>query len=149
MKRFVNGDAVEFGEDTCTVTQMPDRLSVRTSDGTFSALAIRMGEKVLVSYKGRQYQVEDRISGSRASTHVASGELRAHMPGQIVDTRKSEGDVVSKGDTILVLEAMKTQQPFSAPFDGVLRKLCVAKGDQVSDGALLAVIEANHESEAK
>ena len=37
---------------------------------------------------------------------------------------------------------MKTQQPYNAPFDGIVRKLAVAKGDQVADGALLAFVEA-------
>jgi biotin carboxyl carrier protein len=49
--------------------------------------------------------------------------------------------VVEKGDKILVLEAMKTQQAFTAPFAGVVRRIEVEKGSQVSDGELLAVVE--------
>ena len=67
--------------------------------------------------------------------------MHAPMPGLIVDVLAAEGDAVKKGQKILVLEAMKTQQPFASPFDGILKKLFVAKGTQVVEGALLAVVE--------
>lgn len=114
---------------------------VRTAEGTFTAAAVTVGDAVLVSYKGRQYRVERKSSRVRGSGGAASGEMRAPMPGQIVDVRCAEGDEVAKGDTLLVLEAMKTQQPFNAPFEGVVRKLNVSKGDQVVDGAVLVVVE--------
>lgn len=63
------------------------------------------------------------------------------MPGQIVDVLVSEGDTVVKGQKILVLEAMKTQQPFNAPLDGVVAKLNATKGTQVVSDELLAVVE--------
>jgi biotin carboxyl carrier protein len=63
------------------------------------------------------------------------------MPGQIVDVRVSEGDVVEEATTLLVLEAMKTQQPFVAPYNGRVSRLLVKTGDQVADGALLALVE--------
>lgn len=66
--------------------------------------------------------------------------MRAPMPGLIVDVLLSEGVDVKKGDKILVLEAMKTQQAFTAPFDGKLDSLKVGKGDQVIDGQVLAVV---------
>jgi acetyl/propionyl-CoA carboxylase alpha subunit len=143
MKRYVNGDEVELTEAGAQVEAMGDRLMVRTPEGTFSAVAVRQGDAVLVSYKGRQYRVEKKVSRARAGAGASSGELRAPMPGQIVDVRVSEGQDVKKGDTLLVLEAMKTQQPFPAPFDGKVAKLNVAKGDQVPDGHLLALVEAS------
>lgn len=140
MKRFVNGDEVELIEDA-EVIRLGDRLQVKTPEGSFSAVAVTQGDAVLISYKGRQYRVEKKASRVRSGGGAASGELRAPMPGQIVDVRAAEGDVVKKGDVLVVLEAMKTQQPFAAPFDGTVKKLGVAKGDQVADGAVLAVVE--------
>lgn len=67
--------------------------------------------------------------------------MRAPMPGQIVDVLVERGANVTKGEKILVLEAMKTQQPFTAPFDGVVEKLDVTKGQQVAEGAVLAVVK--------
>jgi 3-methylcrotonyl-CoA carboxylase alpha subunit len=63
------------------------------------------------------------------------------MPGQIVDVLVAAGDTVSKGQKLIVLEAMKTQQPFNAPFDGTVITLNAVKGAQVKDGELLVVVE--------
>ncbi|MEZ0324454.1 MAG: acetyl-CoA carboxylase biotin carboxyl carrier protein subunit [Fimbriimonas sp.] len=140
MKRFVNGEEVEL-DDSATVTRLSDRLIVHTPEGAFSAVAVRQGDAVLVSYKGNQYKVEKKQARARHHGAASSGELRAPMPGLIVDVRVEKGQTVEKGDTILVLEAMKTQQPFTAPFNGTVKELNVAKGDQVNDGQLLALIE--------
>ena len=51
------------------------------------------------------------------------------------------GDRVTKGQVIVVVEAMKTQQPFVAPFDGTVTSVKVDKNDQVADGQVLAVVE--------
>lgn len=140
MKRFVNGEPVEFGTTQVTVTPTPDRLMVKTPDGAHSAAAVRVGDTVHVSYRGQTYLVE-KATRPRGAGGAGSGELRAPMPGLIVDVLLESGATVTKGDKILVLEAMKTQQPFLAPFDGVLSEVRVSKGEQVAEGALLAVVE--------
>ena len=145
MKRFVNGVEVELVAGTAEVTQTSDRLMVRSADGTHSAVAVRIGDTVHVSYRGQTYAVE-KARRVRAGRGAGDGEMRAPMPGLIVDILVAEGDVVSKGDKILVLEAMKTQQAFNAPFDGTVEKLAVTKGQQVSERDLLAVIAATEEA---
>ncbi|MEQ1934435.1 MAG: biotin/lipoyl-containing protein [Fimbriimonadaceae bacterium] len=139
MKRFVNGEEVELGDSSAEVTALGNKLMVRTSEGTFSALAVRDGDRTLVSYRGQTYTIE---KGRRTASLKAagSGEMRAPMPGLIVDVIAAQGEAVQKGDKILVLEAMKTQQAFTAPFDGTVREIKVSKGDQVIDGQLLAVV---------
>jgi len=114
---------------------------VKTKDGANSAVAIRVGETVHVSYKGHVFVVERAISRAGAHGGVASGEIRAPMPGQIVDVFVMQGAKVAAGDKLLVLEAMKTQQTFAAPFDGTVSKVDTKKGQQVSEGELLALIE--------
>lgn len=141
MRRFVDGDEIELDPDGAEVTWVGDRMMVRTPEGTFSAVAVRQGDAVLVSYRGRQYRVERKAARARGASGTASGEFRAPMPGLIVDVRVDEGEIVDPGTTILVLEAMKTQQPFNAPYKGRVVKLPVKKGDQVADGALLAFVE--------
>ena len=139
MRYFLNGEAVEF-EESFEVAKLPDRLQVRTPQGSFSALAVRDGDAILISFKGNQYKLETRQTRTR-SGGTKSGEFRAPMPGMIVDVLVAEGDTVVKGQKILVLEAMKTQQPFNAPFDGTVTKLNAVKGVQVSGEDLLAVVE--------
>ena len=73
---------------------------------------------------------------------ASDGSLRAPMPGKIVAVSAEPGQAVTKGQSIVVLEAMKMEHALTAPFDGTVGELGVAVGDQVTDGAVLATITA-------
>ncbi|MGH2760188.1 MAG: biotin/lipoyl-containing protein, partial [Actinomycetota bacterium] len=70
-----------------------------------------------------------------------SGSLHAPMPGSVVSVEVAVGDEVRKGQTLVVLEAMKMEHPIGSPEDGVVSEVKVAAGDQVERGALLVVVE--------
>ncbi len=72
---------------------------------------------------------------------VAEGSLLAPMPAAVVSVQVEAGQQVSKGDVVVVLEAMKMQHTITAPTDGVVSELDVSSGQQVEAGAVLAVIE--------
>ena len=144
MKYFLNGEPVEF-EWTGEVESLSDRLVVRTNNGSFSALAVRDGDAILISYQGYQYRLETKKPRNRKSGDASSGEFYAPMPGQVVDVLVAQGDTVVKGQKVLVIEAMKTQQPFLAPFNGTVVTLNAEKGMQVKDGELLASIQKETE----
>ena len=74
---------------------------------------------------------------------ASDGSLRAPMPGKIVATPARAGDVVTKGQPVVVLEAMKMEHALIAPFDGVVGELGVAVGDQVGADAVVAVVTAS------
>ncbi len=71
-----------------------------------------------------------------------AGSLNAPMPGTILDVRVAVGDVVTKGATLVVMEAMKMEHHISAPVDGEVVDVLVAIGSQVDNGAPLLVLEA-------
>jgi 3-methylcrotonyl-CoA carboxylase alpha subunit len=71
---------------------------------------------------------------------AADGALYAPMPGRTVSVALRRGQPVKKGQTVLILEAMKMELALAAPFDGFVTELSVAAGDQVSEGAMLARI---------
>ena len=70
------------------------------------------------------------------------GSLHAPMPGRIVKVLASEGDHVTDGQVLIVLEAMKMEHSLRSPYDGIVRSLDAASGDQVEAGQVLAVVEA-------
>lgn len=145
MRYYLNDEAIQADLSNIQVTDLGDRFVVKTtgSDGsvtTRTGVAIREGDKVLISFDGIQVQLDTRLHRARASAGVDSGELRAPMPGQIVDVLVEEGQAVAKGQKVAVLEAMKTQQPFLAPFDGLVHKILSNRGDQVADGQVVVVI---------
>lgn len=140
MKVLVNGVEAELVSTGASIAKLHDRLLVRTEEGTFSAVSVRHQGKTYVSFKGQNYVVEPVPSRRSGASATGNGELKAPMPGLVVDVLLEEGVKVTKGDKILVLEAMKTQQPQTAPFDGILTKVAVSKGEQVSEGQLLATV---------
>ncbi|WP_461536480.1 acetyl/propionyl/methylcrotonyl-CoA carboxylase subunit alpha [Spongorhabdus nitratireducens] len=84
---------------------------------------------------------EDRtLHCARAGSDKANGRLCASMDGQIIATLATPGEQVSKGQTVVVLEAMKMEHPLTADCDGVLSELQVSAGDQVKSKQLLATI---------
>ncbi len=74
---------------------------------------------------------------------VASGSLRAPMPGTVVRVAVERGASVVAGDVVLVLEAMKMQHTVGAPTDGTVTEVNVQQGSQVAAGDVLAIVEEN------
>ncbi|WP_427887203.1 acetyl/propionyl/methylcrotonyl-CoA carboxylase subunit alpha [Kribbella sp. GL6] len=71
---------------------------------------------------------------------VAAGSLVAPMPGTVVRVGVQVGDVVTQGQPLVWLEAMKMEHLIAAPVDGVVGELKVTAGQQVEVGAVLAVV---------
>lgn len=89
-----------------------------------------------------------KSSGARKGGHGhhhAAGALRvtAPMPGQVRAVNVSEGDAVTKGQTLLVLEAMKMEIRVHAPQDGMVKKLFVKQGQTVEREQILIELEEN------
>lgn len=87
-----------------------------------------------------------KASGAHSRGHGgqhAKGELTAPMPGQVRAVNVSEGDAVTKGQTLLVLEAMKMEIRIHAPQDGVVKKLLVKQGQTVEREQALIEIKEN------
>lgn len=77
-----------------------------------------------------------------ADDAAAGGEVRAPMPGLVLDVMVEEGDEVAVDQGLLVLEAMKMENELKAPSGGVVSAIHAADGDAVDKDALLIEIEA-------
>ncbi|QFT78820.1 acetyl/propionyl/methylcrotonyl-CoA carboxylase subunit alpha [Erythrobacter sp. THAF29] len=78
-------------------------------------------------------------SGGAAS--AADGAILAPMPGKVIAVDVAEGDAVTAGQRLMVLEAMKMEHALTAPFDGTVTELSAATGDQVQVEQVLCVVE--------
>lgn len=78
---------------------------------------------------------------SRTSAKAGGDELTSPMQGTIVKVAVSDGDTVAEGDLVLVLEAMKMEQPITAHKAGKVSGLSAKPGDTVTAGAVLATIK--------
>ncbi len=63
------------------------------------------------------------------------------IPGTILKFFVKEGDIVKKGDPILILMAMKMENTIYAPFDAKIKKICVEEGDVLPKGTLMVEYE--------
>ena len=125
------------------IRQGQDRLWVQSEGGTHSALVVRRGDETLVSYRGRTFSVKPIVHGGVGEAEGDSGELRSPLPGQVVEVSVMAGQTVAKGQRLLVMEAMKMQQPVQSPFDGTVDRVMVALGDQVTEGKTLIHVSPN------
>jgi len=84
-----------------------------------------------------------KSSGTKRSggKHEHSGELTAPMPGQVRTVNVSEGDAVTKGQTLIVLEAMKMEMKIQAPMDGMVLSISVEAGQTVEREQILIIVE--------
>ena len=97
---------------------------------------------------GDMYEVEvtDERSRRLASAFMAFGDtggevsIRAPMPGLIVSVPVQEGQAVSKGETVVVLESMKMENELKAPRDGTIHRVNVQPGDNVEQNKVLVSI---------
>ncbi len=80
------------------------------------------------------FGVPDPFAGADAGG--GSDSLRAPMPGLVKVVRAAKGDAVTKGQPLLMLEAMKMEHTIAAPHDGVIEEIA-AEGAQVNDGTVL------------
>ena len=76
-----------------------------------------------------------------AAAPVSGNAIKTPLPGVIIDVKVNVGDTVAKGQTVVVLEAMKMENNINADRDGKVVAIQVAKGDTVADGAALIVLE--------
>jgi biotin carboxyl carrier protein len=84
-----------------------------------------------------------RENPETASSSAASHrpELRAPMPGKVVDVRAAEGSTVARGQCVIVIEAMKMQNELSVASPARIKRLHVRTGQAVEAGALLVELE--------
>jgi biotin carboxyl carrier protein len=73
---------------------------------------------------------------------LAHSHLQAAMPGQVVTVLVAEGDAVERGQTLVLLEAMKMELRVTAPYDGRVKRVECVAGQVVERGQMLVEVEA-------
>ncbi len=120
-----NGERRRFG---LTELHGGEGLTGAAADGV---LVYRNGSPFL-------FTLPDFAAGAAAH---GDGEILAPMPGKVIAVDVAAGETVTRGQRLLVLEAMKMEHALTAPFDGIVTELDVSEGQQVQVEALLAKVE--------
>ena len=137
---------VETGTGLCDLDLLAHddgMLRLRIDGHIGTARAIRHGQTVAVSAAGaaHEFTLPDPLAASD-QTEAGGDRLTAPMPGLIRVISTEPGQDVSKGDTLIVMEAMKMEHALLAPRDGTIAEIFVTQGDQVADGTTLLVLES-------
>ncbi len=94
------------------------------------------GKSISLEIKDQSDLLLDKMGLSTISS-VKMQEIKAPMPGLIIDINVSAGDLVKIGDPLLVLEAMKMENIIKSPCDGIIQEVFSKKGDIVEKNKIL------------
>jgi biotin carboxyl carrier protein len=128
--------------------RVPGGLSLLVEGRNHEVSLARAGEDLDLLLQNRRFRFK-LLSEERARRLAARGredaggrrEIKASMPGKVVDVLVAVGDAVEAKQGLLVLEAMKMENEIKAPGPGAVKEVRVARGQAVETGELLLVIE--------
>lgn len=142
----LNGQLLEI--DFGTIANQPV-YSLIIGGKSYEAYVYPGDDGYQVLLKGRSYsaKVEDerekrlRAAGGSSVSESSDFHLKSPMPGMVVALPVAEGEIVSKGQVLVILESMKMQNELRSPRDGKLSRVKVKPGDRVEQRqTLLSVI---------
>jgi 3-methylcrotonyl-CoA carboxylase alpha subunit len=124
---------------------------VKTGDAAMpfdGLLQLDDGKTVWLNQEGETFAL--RPFEARGTGHASAhdGDIIAPMPGKVIAVDVAEGDTVTAGQRLMVLEAMKMEHALTAPFDGTVTELNASEGEQVQVEALLCVVKPASGDEA-
>lgn len=132
-ERSVDADAV-FDED--------GSISASFNGRRTQARVLRLSGNIVVLMQGRSHAFEPHDPLEAAEhTQDTGKELRAPMPGKVVQVMTNPGDRVRKGQAVAIIEAMKMEHTLSAPGDLTVKHVPFRAGDQVGEGAVIVSFE--------
>ncbi|HZY66108.1 MAG TPA: biotin carboxylase N-terminal domain-containing protein [Rubrobacteraceae bacterium] len=137
----------EFGVEV--LSNVDGRISAVVDGEPVSGVFATGDSETSISLGGESYRLFRPLSpdvDGVVGADEAAASLTAPMPGTVVKVLVGEGEEVEEGQLLLVLEAMKMEQPFTAPHAGVVRSLPYGEGALVPGGAVLAEVEEVEEA---
>lgn len=142
----VNGDAVAVDQQQIA----PNVNSLLINNRSFATVTVPSGEPktwdVLLAGEQHEALVQDELSYRVAQAQEAAqanmGEvtLKSPMPGLIINVPVEIGDVVTKGQTLVILESMKMENELKSPRDGVVLRVETMGGASVEKGQALVAV---------
>jgi 3-methylcrotonyl-CoA carboxylase alpha subunit len=115
---------------------------VRDGDAGETIHCVRDGDALHLFWRGAAYVLQEETEAYRAAhrQHHAGG-LEAPMPGKVIAVKVAAGQTVTRGQELLVVEAMKMENAIRAPRDGRVKTVGAKVGDAVSPGTILVELE--------
>jgi 3-methylcrotonyl-CoA carboxylase alpha subunit/acetyl-CoA/propionyl-CoA carboxylase biotin carboxyl carrier protein len=123
--------------------RLADHVVGLTIDGRDELAVVNaQAHRVEVAYRGQRFVFERPDAFADHGPAAGDGTLVAPMPGTVLDVLVTVGQVVTEGETLGAMEAMKMELALKAPFAGTVTEVSVSAGQQVALGATLIVVAA-------
>ena len=140
------GDVItaRIGEDSYTLTEVSldkTKVSARLNGREVSARLEARKRGMLVSSQGETHLIGLYNPAAMADALEAGGAVKAPMPGKVLSVPVKAGDSVKKGQTLLIVEAMKVMNPITAPRAGKVTQIIVQNEQPVEFDQPLVIIE--------
>jgi len=120
----------------------PGRFRMSDGERTWRVCVDRDGDFRHVTIEGcGEARFEREVPGRRGARDAAAGGLSSPMPGTVVKVLVEAGDVVAKGQDLVVVEAMKMEIRISAPVAGTVKALAAREGASCDGGQILVEVE--------
>jgi acetyl/propionyl-CoA carboxylase alpha subunit len=120
----------------------PDRVGLETDSHLRWFSVSRVGSTHHVDGPSGYARLAELPRFPEAAADDEQGSLHSPMPGKVIKVMVNEGQEVTEGDVLMVMEAMKMEHTLRAPHGGVVRAVRAAAGDQVEADQILVVVEA-------
>ena len=115
---------------------------VREGDAAETIHCVRDGDDIHLFWRGAAYVLHEETEAYRAAHRAhAAGGLEAPMPGKVIAVKVKAGDAVTRGQELLVVEAMKMENAIRAPRDGKIKSVSAKVGDSVAPGTVLVEMD--------
>ena len=137
------GFLLGFGEAIVEVSvqTVAGRLSLLVDGVKHEVSTVALDNGLVVILRGKNYVIHwARAATSSQSEGPSDERMLAPMPATVTRVAVKSGDAVSKGETLVVLEAMKMEIAMAAPHDGVVKSVACEVGDMAIEGAELVTI---------
>lgn len=119
----------------------PGELIVQDGDHVEQVFAVAAGDRTWVFHDGLVHEIIAEGTDARRRGAHAHGSLTAPMPATVIEIKVAAGDTVTRGDILIVLEAMKMELPVRAPGDGRVKTIHCRPGDLVQPEISLIDLE--------
>ena len=158
------GDSIKKGDTLLTMESMKmENVVASEYTGTVKNVLVQAGQNVMQDDKLVEIETVAEVAAPKAvaapapkpapapaaapapapapaAAPVGGNKINSPLPGSVISVAVTEGQAVKKGDTLLVLESMKMENPILSDCDGTVTKIAVAAGQSVMQDDLLVVI---------
>jgi biotin carboxyl carrier protein len=132
-KFFVTYDNTEYWVEAEEIK--PGQLKLKIGDRIIKSMITEGDKEKYVFVDGHVFKVKPvELTGKKRTKKKEEGDLSSPISGKVIGVKIKKGNIVKKGDVLMIIEAMKMEYLIRSPFDGKISKVNFKENDQIEIG---------------